>query len=222
MGFRGKNPKIEKTFSGKKTRSFFKKYLFAVLSVEVGIFVICWVYQLGLFAEDRMDPATRPFPWQSYFLFAFLIPVCMTFFMGLWLEFRERYRKRKRQQEEEFSFLEYQRPILKLLLLFLVATGFIYFLDEILDFLAKTGGTLGRFFFLAVTLVIINGFVICVIWIFARYRSEKENLQNHYRAKILLLSMVEGEDIEASSGKFSENPSSGAPPAAGRMQEEDC
>lgn len=228
MKFKKKSFAGEEDLSGTRVKTFFKKYIFAIIVVEVVIFVICWTHQLGLFEKDRMDPTTRPFPWQSYFLFAFLFPVCMTFFLGLFMEYKERRKRRKAAPGEDVSDGELGRPLFRLFLLFMAALGFVYYLDDILKIFTRLGAMAWRVFLAVAALVIAGGIVICGIRMFSRYRSEKKALQNLYRAKALhLLSMEEKFSIEGkkdpddSCEELSDNPSSGAPPAAERNESED-
>lgn len=221
MAFEKKNRDARELPSRTRIKSFFKKYIFVIILVEIGIFVVCWIYQLGLFKEDRMGPVTRPFPWQSYFLFAFLVPVCMTFFWGLFMEYKGIRRKKQENTEEKSRVSEVHRSVCRLLLFFVATMGFIFFLDEILNFLAYMG-SVARGPFLVAGLVITGiGVVAGGFWMFSRYKFQKKALQNHYRARVLHhLSMVEEKNSEDSFQGFSENPSSGAPPATGRKQDE--
>jgi hypothetical protein len=70
-------------YTESERKEIFRKYLIFLAWVEIGIFVVCWLYQLGVDGYDRYGPVEIPFPWRVYFLLAFLTPVAITFLLGI-------------------------------------------------------------------------------------------------------------------------------------------
>ncbi len=71
-------PGIAALFDDMERKDIFRKYLYFLGWVELGILLTCWLYQIGDSGRDG-DPV---FPWRLYFLVAFLAPVAITFLLG--------------------------------------------------------------------------------------------------------------------------------------------
>lgn len=71
---------VASLFDDYEIKDLFRRYIQLLIVVEVLIFLVCWVYQLGL---DQVAvtgaPVDVPFPWKAYFLVAFSAPVALTF-----------------------------------------------------------------------------------------------------------------------------------------------
>ena len=61
-------------FSEVERKDLFRKYLYFLCWIELGILITCWLYQLG--------DSGSIFPWRLYFLIAFLAPIAITFLAG--------------------------------------------------------------------------------------------------------------------------------------------
>ncbi|MCW7755159.1 hypothetical protein OOT00_14315 [Desulfobotulus sp. H1] len=218
-------------FSGAEIKSFFQKYLFVVILVEVGIFVACWMYQLGLVGEGRFGHLTRPFPWKIYFLTAFLAPVTMTFLLGLVVgafnlflygESRESYSIKERRGPQWLRSL-LQIPFLLMLLLLVVAAGLIYRMGDFLYFLDHAGSAVVDVFRVVVVAVALCGTLAGVFWMILGYQLKKKALEYHYKAEVLrclpLAEARKGIPPALLSQIFSD-PSIVAPPATERKRKE--
>ena len=72
-GLRG----IAALYDDMERKNIFRKYLYFLGWVELGILLTCWLYQIG--DSGQAEPV---FPWRLYFLIAFLAPVAITFLLG--------------------------------------------------------------------------------------------------------------------------------------------
>ncbi|MEJ2656139.1 MAG: hypothetical protein P8012_02955, partial [Desulfobacterales bacterium] len=75
-----KNSKIRglaTLFDKAELKSYFKNYIFFIFILEVLIFLICFLCQL--------EPIHIPFPWKTYYVAAFVIPVGVTFLLGIFV-----------------------------------------------------------------------------------------------------------------------------------------
>ena len=65
----GKRKGVASLFDDYEIKDLFRRYIQLLIVVEVLIFLVCWVYQLGI---DEVavtgKPVDIPFPWKAYFL----------------------------------------------------------------------------------------------------------------------------------------------------------
>ena len=74
---------IAALFDKEELKDLFIKYLILIGVIEGFIFFVSFISQLG--------PENVPFPWKSYFFAAFIIPLTITFLLGVILIGFERY-----------------------------------------------------------------------------------------------------------------------------------
>lgn len=219
---------IARLFTGDEVKSFFQRYIFVIVLIEVGIFIACWMYQLGLVGEDRFGHITRAFPWKTYFLMAFLAPVTLTFLLGLVVGAFNIFLHGELQQDAEGiraggprwlrSLL--QIPFLVLLLLLGMVAGLVYRMDEILYFMDHAGSAMLDVVRVVGILAVICGSGVGVLWMVLSYRLKKKALECHYKAEVLrCLPLSEEKGIPpAVLSRILSDPSPVAPPAKERKQ----
>ena len=64
-------------FDGVELKSFFINYLWFIIAVEILIFLVSFLGNLG--------PDKGPFPWKFYFYVSFIAPVAITFLLGVFI-----------------------------------------------------------------------------------------------------------------------------------------
>src|SRR5210317_577601 len=64
-------------FDGVELKSFFINYLWFIIAVEIVIFLVSFLGNLG--------PDKGPFPWKFYFYVSFVTPVAITFLLGVFI-----------------------------------------------------------------------------------------------------------------------------------------
>jgi hypothetical protein len=64
-------------FDGVELKSFFINYLWFIVAVEILIFLVSFLGNLG--------PDKGPFPWKFYFYVSFITPVAITFLLGVFI-----------------------------------------------------------------------------------------------------------------------------------------
>ena len=225
---------ISGLFSDFEVKSFFKKYISILVTLEILIFLVCWFYQLGNTGHDRFGPVDIPFPWKTYFLVAFLTPVLVTFFLGVVVVAFDRFfydRKRDADAVEPdapgtggvFRWCKAftQIPFLVMLILLGLAAGLIYRIDEILWFFGTAGaGALKLFQLVAVVGAV--GLTICgLVWMVLAYKLKRQELELRYKADVIERLAIPWEALEKGQPlELPTVPSAAAPPATGRSPEE--
>jgi len=184
-------------FSENELKGMFKKYIIFMIIVEIIIFIGCWLYQAGSPLYDRFGPVSVPFPWKIYFLTAFIVPIAITFVMGVFITTFENFflAKKKHMQQlsgenvSNFSFSRLSGPLFSLpFLLSLLGVGvffiILYDLDNILFALSEVGAD-----FFEVSKIFVYGIVGCggvgaFVWLFLNYKIRKKEMDYLYRLEI--------------------------------------
>lgn len=197
---------IAALFNDMEKKELFKKYLFFLLWVEVGIFAFCWLYQLGDGVTAHSDRVDAAFPWKAYFLIAFLAPVAITFLVGVIIVGFNKYFGEQESQSaglpgEENMDLPVDRsgraykllrtvnwlqrlPFLSLLILLGATIGLCYQLDSILGFLGNVGEQSVRILLLSIgsLILLLAGFAFLLILL--NYRLRKRSMEYQYRSDV--------------------------------------
>jgi hypothetical protein len=197
---------IASLFDDFERKELFKKYLFFLGWVEIFILGTCWVYHLGNGTPDQHGLVSLSFPWNVYFLVAFLAPVAITFLLGVVIVGFNRYfsepeqpgeipisRKTEELQPEETGHLAtlhrmvswvQKLPFLGLLVLLALSVAFLYKLGDILAFLGNVGEkTVTVILFSAIGLVAIVS-VFVIILIFLNFHLRKKAMDYQYRSEV--------------------------------------
>lgn len=191
-------------FDDDERKELFRKYIFFLGWVEVLIFAVAYLYQLGDTGVDRMGGVEHGFPWKTYFFIAFIVPVTITFLIGVVIAGFNKYMTGQELDEAageagapskdaSSSRLEklqrvvvwIQRlPFLVLLVLVGLGAGFIYKLDSILSFLEVVGEKSFRVILIsgavALGIASVFGFILIVL----NYQLRKQTMSYQYRSEV--------------------------------------
>ncbi|MCK5680570.1 hypothetical protein KAI46_07150, partial [bacterium] len=74
---------IATLFEKEEIKDLFRTYLITICVIEGFIFFVSFLSQMG--------PETVPFPWKSYFFAAFIVPLTITFLLGIIVISFDRY-----------------------------------------------------------------------------------------------------------------------------------
>ncbi len=193
-------------FDDNERKEFFKKYLFFLGWVEVLILAICWLYQLGDGSYDRFGPVEIPFPWKTYFLLAFLVPIGITFLIGVIIVGFNKYFIESQAEEspdlatesarilEEKSgriykiyrmvHLVQKLPFLALLILLAVGTVFFYKIDSFLTFLGNVGEKSINYLLIGGLILLALASLFGLILILLNYQLRKRSMEYEYKRDV--------------------------------------
>jgi hypothetical protein len=195
---------IAALFDDFERKQLFHKYLFFLGWLEIAIFAICWLYQLGDRGHDRFGPIEIPFPWKAYFLISFLTPVAITFLLGVVIVgFNKYFSESDSVGETEkdshghkgdgagrihklnklVNWLQ-QLPYLGLLLLLGVSMGVVYKLDAILDFITSVGSKSVQILLISVAVLTALAAVLGVILIVLNFQLRKRSMAYEYKKEV--------------------------------------
>ena len=150
-----------------------------------------------------MGPETVPFPWKSYFFAAFIIPLTITFLLGIIVISFDRYifghqplvdeignlfqtateTRSRIHKFHAFLYVIRQIPFLLGLLSLVVLSGIVYKLDDILTVVGHVGERTAHYLFIALAVVFTVAVVIGLIWMFLSYSLRKKTLEYQYQYK---------------------------------------
>ncbi len=150
-----------------------------------------------------MGPETVPFPWKSYFFAAFIIPLTITFLLGIIVISFDRYIFGHQNLGDEFSdifhagsetrsrihkfhsflYVIRQVPFLFGLLSLVALSGIAYKLDDILAVIGDVGGRTAHYLFIGLAVAFAVAVVIGLIWMFLSYSLRKKTLEFQYQYK---------------------------------------
>jgi hypothetical protein len=204
-------------FSGRELKSLFKKYLFLIFLIEIIIFMVSWLYQIGAVGYDRFGLVDKPFPWKNYFLTAFLVPVGITFLFGIFIiAFESLFFDKKTgkdqglKKENETKLRKFMNFVFHVpFLVFLLAVGICAVLFYDFDLIAQAASKAGEGFADILKLMILGiiaGLTILgVIRLIFQYKLRKKEMEYDYRLKIASrtgVAWVESENVIEKDGKI--------------------
>lgn len=213
-------------FDDAERKELFKKYLYFLGWVEILIFVICWLYQLGDGGHDRFGPVETTFPWKTYFLVAFLTPVAITFLVGMVIVGFNKYfgdteagtassvqdgdapaegKADRIHKINRMVNLLQRLPYLALLLLLGTAVAFFYKIDVILGFIGTVGEQSVRILLLSAAVVLALASVFALILIVLNYQLRKRSMEYQYKSEVAErfgLIILEDNTVLNSEGKL--------------------
>ncbi len=198
---------IAALYDESERKTIFKKYVIFLGWLEVAVFSACWLFHMGNQGYDRYGPVEAPFPWKSYFLIAFLVPVAVTFLLGVIIVGFNKYFGGADAHEEgeadggaapEFAGnksgnvyklfmmvnLFQKLPFLGLLMLLALAAGFFYRLDDIVNFVGTVGEKSIKI--ILISLAVIGGVAVVfgLIMLIMNYRLRKRSMEYQYRSEV--------------------------------------
>ncbi len=191
--FRG----VATLFNHIELKKFFKFYLLMIFILELVILLVSFLCQL--------QPINIPFPWKYYFLASFLVPIVITFLLGLFVTAFNVFifgnppetepsgiegngdGKKKRYLDKvnvSLHFLK-QAPFLLSLLLLGVLALILSQLDKILTLFGQIGERAVNYIFISLGVLLAIGTVFGIIWLVMRYKLDKMRAQYEYKREIM-------------------------------------
>jgi hypothetical protein len=188
-------------FDEYELKDLFRKYISLLLIIEVLIFLVCWVYQLGL---DEVavtgKPVDIPFPWKTYFLVAFTAPIAVTFLLGLVVAGFNTFvyghrnqpllRTKKNDDGTESRLVAainfcLQLPFLMTLGLVGLLVGVVFHLGTIMEFLSRFGEAAARIVVIALGGVLVAGTIFGIVRMVLQYKLRAKNLEYEYKREVM-------------------------------------
>ncbi len=186
---------VAQLFNNTQLKTYFINYLHFIVAIEVLIFLVSCVGYLGASAE--------PFPWKFYFYVAFLVPIAITFLLGIFILAFNKYVFGKNPLQDTATtnaigepasknltirlqtLLSYSRQIPFLMILFLLVSGSLlfYYLDAILLFLADESEKAIQYLLIAAAVILISGVIISVVWLLVNYKLRIKMMEQQYQYK---------------------------------------
>jgi hypothetical protein len=190
---------VASLFDQIEIKSFLKNYLIFIGIVEAVIFFVCFVEQLG--SKDI------PFPWKNYFFAAFIIPVVITFLLGILVAGFNKYlygfsshdenlpgsSENSENQQGYIKKMEavlslFQKlPFLLTLFILTLAAGVIYKLDSIVGFISAAGQKSLEYIMIILGGAIGIAAVFTLIWLILNYKLQKKSIEykHAYRESVI-------------------------------------
>ncbi len=180
-------------FDSVELKSFFINYLYFIIGVEIIIFLVSFLGNLG--------PSKGPFPWKFYFYVAFVAPVAITFLLGVFILAFNQYLfgnrilktegddpseediEQKGQMLKIGSFLSNMRQVPFLPMLFLLIAGavLVYKMDAIFLFMINAGEKVISYILIAAGVLLVAGLIIGLIWVVTNYKLSKKHMEHEYK-----------------------------------------
>lgn len=186
---------IATLFEKEEIKDLFRTYLITICVIEGFIFFVSFLSQMG--------PETVPFPWKSYFFAAFIVPLTITFLLGIIVISFDRYifghqdiggelndifksgseARSRIHKFHAFLYVIRQVPFLFGLILLVALSGVAYKLDDILAVIGDVGGRTAHYLFIGLAVVFAVAVVIGLIWMFLSYNLRRKTLEYQYQFK---------------------------------------
>ena len=186
---------IAALFEKEEIKDLFRTYLITICVIEGFIFFVSFLSQMG--------PETIPFPWKSYFFAAFIVPLTITFLLGIIVISFDRYifghqgigseasdlfqkaaeTRSRIHKFHAFLYVIRQIPFLFGLLSLVALSGIAYKLDDILAVIGHVGGRTAHYLLIGLAVVFAAAVLIGLIWMFLSYNLRKKNLEYQYQYK---------------------------------------
>ncbi|MGA7146573.1 MAG: hypothetical protein WBY47_18870 [Desulfobacterales bacterium] len=187
-------------FNKAELKRFFKAYIFFIFILEVLIFLFCFLCQL--------EPINIPFPWETYYVAAFVIPIGVTFLLGVFVTafniyiFGDSLRGGKADSEisenegETNAHAKYmgkfksslnimrQIPFLAGLLFLMVGAIIFPKVNVFFEFLGRAGSTVISHTKMGLLILLGIGTFFGLVWLFMKYRLQKLSMQYQYKQDI--------------------------------------
>lgn len=191
---------VASLFDDYEVKDLFRRYVQLLIVVEVLIFLVCWVYQLGI-DEVAMTgkPVDIPFPWKAYFLVSFSAPLAVTFLAGIVVVafnsflFGHKGEKIFTEDGHEGTLGKiakaanfcFQLPFLLTLLLLGALIGVVYNAGEILAFLGRFGEAAAKFLLIALGCILVAGTLFGVVRMVLNYKLRKKDMEYEYKREVM-------------------------------------
>jgi hypothetical protein len=191
---------VASLFDDYEIKDLFRRYVQLLIVVEVLIFLVCWVYQLGL---DQVavtgKPVDVPFPWKAYFLISFSAPVAVTFLVGIVVVAFNSFLygqkggpvfKKNAADETAGKLIKvvnfcFQLPFLLTLLLLGIFIGVVYNLGAIMEYLARFGEAAAKVALIGLGCLLVAGTIFGVVRMVLNYKLRKKNMEYDYKREVM-------------------------------------
>lgn len=180
-------------FAPEQLRSYFLNYIYFIVGVEIFIFLISFMSHLG--------PDKGPFPWKFYFYVAFIVPVAITFLLGLFIIAFNRYifgggpsaedaiGLWGEDGEPKSRFLRFSTmlhslghvPFVPTLFALVLGAMLLYKMDDIFLFLFKAGEKAISYLLIAAAVLVGAGIVFGLLWVISNYLLSKKHMEQEYQ-----------------------------------------
>ena len=180
-------------FDGVELKSFFINYLWFIIAVEILIFLVSFLGNLG--------PDKGPFPWKFYFYVSFIAPVAITFLLGVFILAFNQFifgntpaggedgsvgaeADEGRSKLFQFNlFLTHMKkvPFLPLLFALVACTVLFYKLDAIFLFIFNAGEKMVTYSLVACGVLLVAGLIFGIAWIVSNYKLSRKHMEHEYR-----------------------------------------
>ena len=184
-------------FDNIELKRFIKFYIGLIFFLEIIIFLICFLLQL--------KPFNIPFPWKYYFLASFLIPIAITFLLGIFVTAFNLFifgtpnpksdhiilaenASEKNNNLNSFNLLIScirQAPFLLGLLLLCIGTIVFSKLDTIIVLSREIGGKAIQYVFIISGVILAAAAIFGFVWLFMKYKLEKMKCRYDYQRDIM-------------------------------------
>jgi hypothetical protein len=179
-------------YSPEQLRSYFLNYIYFIIGVELFIFLVSFMSNLG--------PEKGPFPWKFYFYIAFMVPIAITFLLGLFIIAFNRYifgmhssvedtgHLNGEEGDTKNKFLKFNTLILSLrhipfvptLFLLVIGSVLVYKMDDIFLFIFKAGEKVLYYIAIAAAVLLGAAFIFGLIWVISNYLLSKKHMEQEY------------------------------------------
>ncbi|TWI68577.1 hypothetical protein LZ24_02550 [Desulfobotulus alkaliphilus] len=184
---------IASLFNHSEIKQFLKNYLIFIGIVEAVIFFVSFIGQLG--------PESSSFPWKSYFFAAFIIPVTITFLLGIFVVGFNKYLYGQNPLYDEDAFAGdpdasqttlriqaflrtvRQLPFLFILVLLGLGAGIIYKIEDIFAFIARFGEKSAQYLLISLGVLLLVGTIFAILWMVLNYKLQKKAITFRHQYK---------------------------------------
>lgn len=188
-----KHSGVASLFDAIELKSFFINYLYFIVGVEILIFLVSFLGNLG--------PEKGPFPWKFYFYVAFVSPVAITFLLGVFILAFNQYLfgiattkpgeedlgegdgEQKAQMFKLGAFVSHMKQVPFLPMLFIMIAGavVVYKMDAIFLFMVNAGERVISYILITAGVLLGVGLIIGMVWIFTNYKLSKKHMEHEYK-----------------------------------------
>ena len=184
-------------FDNYELKKFIRCYIGLIFLLEIIIFGSCFLFQL--------EPVNLPFPWKYYFLASFLVPIAVTFLLGIFITAFNLFifghstpqsvdSTSSDENKEDSSYLNRinasltlirQAPFLLILLLLGIGSIIFSQLDNLIIFLGEIGIKTVEYALIILGVVFAVAVVFALIWLIMKYKLEKMKYDYQYKRDVM-------------------------------------
>lgn len=191
-----KHKGIAALFTQKEVRGFLRNYLLFIGIIEAIIFFVAFISSLG--------PNAGSFPWRSYFFSAFIVPIGITFLLGIFVMSFNRFlfgedflmqedgptdpaAGKMSLRIQAFFRTTRQIPFLVLLILLGLGAGILYKIDSIMAFIAHFGEKSVQYIVIGLGIALVAGGLFLLVWMILKYRLQAAAMayRQEYRSEVV-------------------------------------